>query len=132
MRDVAIALITTPTHALITQRRLDDSFPLHWEFPGGTCETGESLEQCVVREMQEELEILVAVEGRGPEVTHRYPDQTIRLVSFWCRLQSGAPRALEAAAWRWVTARELPQFQFPPASGPLIRAVMERLRQVVA
>ena len=128
MRDVAIALITTPTQVLITQRRSGDSFPGYWEFPGGTCEPGESLEQCVVREMREELGVTVAVEGSGPEVVHRYPDQTIRLVGFWCRIVSGQPQVFEAADWRWITAGELAQYRFPPASGPLIDAVAQRLR----
>lgn len=127
MRDVAIALITRESLALISQRRSTDSFPLLWEFPGGTCEHGETLEQCVVREMQEELELVVAVEGRGPEIIHRYPDQTIRLVGFWCRVLSGEPMPIEAAAVRWVTAPELAQYTFPPASGPLIEAVRQRL-----
>ncbi len=127
MRHVAIALIPAGPHALITQRRAEDSFPLHWEFPGGTCEPDESLEQCVVREMLEELGVTVAVEGRGPEVVHPYPDQTIRLVSFWCRMTAGEPQALEAAAWRWVTAPELAAYRFPPASGPLIQAVHDRI-----
>lgn len=126
-RDVAIALITTATHALITQRRPTDSFPLHWEFPGGACEPGELPEVCVVREMQEELGVVVTVEGAGPKVVHQYPDRTIRLVSFWCRVVDGEPQALEAAAWAWVTAAELPNYRFPPASGPLIEAVRRRL-----
>ncbi len=130
IRDVAIALITRPTTALITQRRQTDSFPLYWEFPGGTCEAGESLEECVVREMQEELGVAVGVDGRGPEVVHRYPDQTIRLVSFWCRVLTGDPQPLESVACRWVTVEELTDYQFPPASDPLIEAVAQRLRGI--
>ena len=127
MRDVGIALITRPGYALITQRRANDSFPLFWEFPGGTCDHGETLEQCVVREMREELGVTVEVEGPGPEVIHRYPDQIIRLTGFWCRLIEGEPQPLEAADCRWVTAGELAAYRFPPASGPLIRAVEHRL-----
>lgn len=128
MRHVGIALITRPGYALITQRRPNDSFPLFWEFPGGTCDPGETLEQCVVREMREELGVTVTVEGQGPEVVHRYPDQVIRLVGFWCRLTKGEPQPLEAVDCRWVTAGELAQYRFPPASGLLIRAVESRLQ----
>ena len=127
IRNVGIALIIDGPRVLVTQRRADDSFPLCWEFPGGTCEPDETLEVCVVREMQEELGVTVAVEAPGPDVLHRYPEWTIRLVSFWCRVTAGTPQALEAAQWRWVTADELPQYQFPPASGPLIAAVQKRL-----
>lgn len=125
--NVAIALITDGARVLVTQRRADDSFPLYWEFPGGTCESYETLELCVVREMQEELGITVVVDAPGPDVVHQYPDWTIRLVSFWCRVTAGTPQALEAAQWRWVTAEELPHYQFPPASEPLIAAVQKRL-----
>jgi len=127
--DVAIALITRGGQVLITQRQADDSFPLHWEFPGGTCEPGESLEQCVAREMQEELGVTVSIEGRGPEVVRRDPGRTVRLVSFWCRLVTGRPRPLASAACRWVVSAELPAYRFPPASGPFIQAVGHRLRE---
>lgn len=114
---------------LITRRRPTDSFPLYWEFPGGTCEPGESLEQCVIREMQEELGVTVTVESRGPEVVHQYPDRTVRLIGLWCRLVDGQPRPLEALDCRWVTAAELAQYRFPPASTVLIDAVAQRLAQ---
>lgn len=127
MCDVGIALIVDAGRVLVTQRRSTDSFPLYWEFPGGSREPDETLTACVVREMREELEVTVAVEGPGPEVVHRYPDRTVRLVSFWCRLVDGRPRAVEPAAWRWVTAPELAQYRFPPASGPLLDAVRRRL-----
>lgn len=65
-RDVAVAMITTPTHALISQRRSSDSFPLLWEFPGGARERGETLEQCVVRERQEELAQYTVPPASGP------------------------------------------------------------------
>lgn len=127
IRHVAIALITDGARVLVTQRRPDDSFPLYWEFPGGTCEPQEPSEACVVREMREELGVTVAVDAPGPEVVHRYPDWTIRLVSFWCRVTAGTPAPLEVAQLRWVTAEELPEYQFPPASGPLIAAVRDKL-----
>lgn len=128
MRNVAIALIVQEPRVLITQRRPGDSFALHWEFPGGTCEQGETLEDCIIREMREELGVMIAVEGRGPEVIHHYPDQSIRLVSFWCKIVEGAAAPLEAEAVLWVPSHELEQYQFPPASTPLITAVLERLR----
>ena len=128
MRNVAIALILQEPQILITQRRLEDTFALHWEFPGGTCEVNETLEECIVREMREELGVTVAVEGKGPEVVHRYPDQTIRLVSFWCRIASGEIAPLEVADFRWVVGHQLDRYQFPPASTPLIQAVQDRLK----
>ncbi len=127
-RQVGIALITDGSRVLVTQRRADDSFAGYWEFPGGTREPDETLEQCVVREMREELGVTVAVDGRGPDVVHHYPDWTIHLISAWCRITAGTPTPIEAADCRWVTAPELSGYQFPPASGPLIAAVAARLQ----
>ncbi|MBI4227841.1 MAG: (deoxy)nucleoside triphosphate pyrophosphohydrolase [Candidatus Omnitrophica bacterium] len=127
IRTVGVALILEGPRVLVTQRRRDDSFPMSWEFPGGTCEPNETLQGCIVREMREELGVTVEVEASGPDVVYHYPDWTIRLVSFWCRITEGVPAPLEAADVRWVTAPELAQYQFPPASGPLIEAVKRRL-----
>jgi len=77
--------------------------------------------------MREELGIAVMVVARGPEIVHRYPGDTIRLVGFWCRKMAGEVQRLEVAAWRWVTAEELRGHRFPPASLPLIAAVRQRL-----
>tara|TARA_B100000315_G_scaffold252337_1_gene288914 strand:+ start:50 stop:442 length:393 start_codon:yes stop_codon:yes gene_type:complete len=127
MDDVGIALITEGNKALITQRRAEDSFPSYWEFPGGRCEEGESPQDCVIREMLEELEITVGIEGPGPEVVHQYPDGTIRLISFWCKRLEGEPVTKEAVDLCWVQAGELSQYRFPPASETLIEAVREKL-----
>ena len=98
-RQVGIALITEGPRVLVTQRRPGDSFPGYWEFPGGTREPGETLEECVVREMREELGVTVAVDGPGPEVVHRYPDlRTIRVAG--ARSLDLAPRV----CWTFVTA----------------------------
>ncbi|MBI4313525.1 MAG: (deoxy)nucleoside triphosphate pyrophosphohydrolase [Candidatus Omnitrophica bacterium] len=128
MRNVAIALILQEPQVLITQRRPQDSFALHWEFPGGKCEDNETLEECIVREMREEIGVTVTVEEDGPEAVHEYPDQTVRLVSFWCRIVSGAVTPLEVADFRWVASHELDRYRFPPASTTLIEAVRQRLK----
>lgn len=118
--DVAVAVIEKEGRYLISQRMPNDSFGGIWEFPGGKAEPEESLEDCLAREMKEELGIVVEVGKKLREITHRYPTRTIRLHPFACRIIEGEPSAIECAAWRWVSPSELSGFQFPPASGSLI------------
>ena len=67
-----------------------------WEFPGGKREPGERIEQCLVRELREELGIEVALGQLFEEVTHDYPEKTVHLKFFLCRLAKGKPRASRA------------------------------------
>ena len=121
--DVAIAVIERDGQFLITQRLPDDSFGGYWEFPGGKVDSGETLEACLAREIQEELGLTITVGQILKVVEHQYPNRTIRLHSFLCRILSGEPKAVECAGWRWVPPQELTSFQFPPASGQIIEAL---------
>ena len=121
--DVAIAVIEKEGNYLITQRLPNDSFGGYWEFPGGKVNSGETLQDCLAREIQEELGVAIAVGRTLTVVEHEYPARTIRLHCFLCRILSGEPKAVECAGWRWVAAAELAQFRFPPASGPIIEAL---------
>lgn len=126
--DVAVAVIERDGQILITQRLAEDSFGGFWEFPGGKRNPGESLENCLAREIQEELGIEIAVGPKIHLIEHRYPSRVIHLHCFACHILSGQPQTRECAAWRWVDPKELTQFQFPPASGPIIRELVHPLR----
>ena len=123
--DVAIAVIRHEGKLLISQRMPDDSFGGFWEFPGGKLDDGETMELCLMREIREELGVVVEVGTKRMEISHRYPGRVIRLHCFDCRLVEGEPRPLECAGWRWVFPEELGRFTFPPASAPLIRKLQE-------
>ncbi|MBI3332780.1 MAG: 8-oxo-dGTP diphosphatase MutT [Candidatus Omnitrophica bacterium] len=122
--DVAVAVIRREGQFLIAQRKAEDSFGGCWEFPGGKLLPGERLEDCIVREIREELDLQIAVDSKLEVVEHRYPHRVIRLHSFLCRVVAGQPRAIECAAWRWVPPSELDRYRFPPASGPLIALLL--------
>ena len=124
--DVAVALIERDGRYLISQRLPEDSFGGFWEFPGGKCRPGEMLEECFVREIQEELDVLISVGAIFQTVEHQYPHRTIRLHFFSCRILKGEPQTIECTAWRWVLPQEMFQYQFPPASAPIIEALMKR------
>ena len=119
-RDVAVAVIERGGLYLISCRKEEDSFGGFWEFPGGSAKDGETLEDCIVREMGEELGLRVEVLRMMQVVEHTYPDHRIRLHCFLCGIVSGEPQAIECSEWRWVAAGELSQFKFPPASIALI------------
>lgn len=90
-----------------------------WEFPGGKCETGESLEACLAREIREELNCEAEV---GPEVlttSHAYPDRTVELHFFAC-VVNGEPAPALGQQLRWVPRDKLRSLEFPPADHELI------------
>ena len=121
---VSAALVFQQGRLLISQRLPNDHLGGLWEFPGGKRELGESGEQCLRRELREELDIEVDVGPRVECVEHAYPDRTVRLEFFLCRLPSGVPRAVGCQAIAWVGPGDLSQYSFPPADQHLL----DRLR----
>ena len=109
--DVAAAVtIGADGRVLVAQRRADDMLGGLWEFPGGKREPGETLPECLIREMREELGVEVEVtEGDSPLIVikHAYTHFRITLHAFRCQLVSGEPRCLDCAAFRWVDVAEL-------------------------
>ncbi len=91
-----------------------------WEFPGGKREANETIEQCLHRELREELGIEVALGQALESVTHKYSVKTVQITFFLARLAKGEPRAIECAGLEWVTRENLANFQFPAADQRLI------------
>lgn len=87
---------------LIARRRPGDEHGGAWEFPGGRVKEGESEEEALVRELEEELGIRVEVIAPLTTVRHEYPGAPIALHAFICRHRNGEPQPIECAAWRWV------------------------------
>ena len=94
-----------------------------WEFPGGKRHAGETLEECLRRELQEELAIDVEVGQPITSVRHAYTHFRITLHAFDCRLLAGTPQSLGVADWRWVTLEELDAFPFPVTDQKIIRVL---------
>jgi A/G-specific adenine glycosylase len=108
--DVAAAvIIRADDRVLVAQRRADDMLGGLWEFPGGKREPGETLPECLVREIREELGVEVDVTEGEPliGIKHAYTHFRITLHAFRCQLVSGEPRCLDCAAFRWVDVAEL-------------------------
>ncbi|MSU59751.1 MAG: 8-oxo-dGTP diphosphatase MutT [Pedosphaera sp.] len=124
--DVAAGLIFRNGRLLITQRYADAHLGGLWEFPGGKREPGETFEHCLARELHEELGVDVTVGELFESVTHAYPEKTVALRFFLCRLNSGEPQPLGCAAVKWVTLPELDTYKFPAADESLLRRLGNR------
>lgn len=111
---------------LITQRRRGSHLAGLWEFPGGKKELHESPQQCLRRELVEELSATFTVGDLVETVRWEYPDRTVVLHFFACRLESGAIEPREAQAMAWVAPEELDAYDFPPADRALIDRLLRR------
>lgn len=122
MINVVAALLRDGDRFLICQRPVNKARALLWEFVGGKVEPGETKEAALRRECREELDIDVAVGDVFAVVDHEYPDITIRLTLFNAGLTpcSKPPRALEHNDVRWITAAEIPQYEFCPADKDIL------------
>lgn len=121
--EVAAGLIFRNGQLLITQRHPDAHLGGLWEFPGGKRETCESFQQCLARELREELGIEASVGELFESITHAYPEKTIHLRFFLCRLTQGEPQPLECAAVKWVRQPELDAHEFPAADARLLEKI---------
>jgi 8-oxo-dGTP diphosphatase len=118
--EVSAGLIFRSGKILITQRHAGAHLGGLWEFPGGKREAGETFEECLVRELREELGIEVEVGELLESLTHAYPEKTVVLKFFRCRWKQNEPRALDCLDLKWVTAGELRAYEFPAADARLL------------
>ncbi|MEB3294074.1 MAG: A/G-specific adenine glycosylase, partial [Synechococcales bacterium] len=98
---------------LIDRRKQEGLLGGLWEFPGGKLEAGETIPDCIVREIQEELGIAIAVGEELIVVEHTYTHFKVRLHVHYCRHLSGEPQAIECDEVKWVTLAEIDQYPFP-------------------
>ena len=117
---VAAGLIEKDRRYLITKRPAGVHLAGFWEFPGGKRETGESLEQCLLRELKEELGIDITPGSPFHIIRHEYPEKLVELHFFRCTIRRGEPQALGCEEWRWVAPEVLANYDFPPADRPII------------
>ena len=116
---VTAAVIERDDAFLMTRRMAGTHLAGAWEFPGGKCEPGESLVQCLVREIREELAVACCVGEEVFSVTHPYDDRVVELHFFACAIE-GEPVAQLGQEMRWVARTRLRDLEFPPADEALI------------
>ena len=119
---VTCAIIEKDGKVLSTQRSETMSFPLKWEFPGGKINDGEQPEDCLKRELHEELGIAVAISRSHDPVTHQYPAFIITLYPFVCNIIAGEIKLHEHKAFKWLSPEKLHELDWAEADIPVIAA----------
>ncbi|MBD2181088.1 8-oxo-dGTP diphosphatase MutT [Aerosakkonema funiforme] len=113
---------------LIDKRRQGGLMGGLWEFPGGKIEPGETVEECIKREIWEELGIEIQVGDRLMTIDHIYSQFAVTLTVHHCRHTNGEPQPLECDEVRWVTLDELDFYTFPEANFQIINALRNIVR----
>ncbi len=121
--EVAAALISLEDRWLITQRPQGTHLEGLWEFPGGKQDPGETLQDCLAREVEEETGLRIEVGKKERDVIHHYPDKTVHLHFFLCKPIEGEARPLACAAIAWVRSDEMALYPFPPADAELVKDI---------
>lgn len=122
---VACAIIESGGKVLCTQRGEAMSMPLKWEFPGGKIDEGEAPEECLKRELLEELGIEAAVGQSLQQTTHQYSSFSVTLYPFICRIISGEITLHEHRAMVWLPKEELKNLDWAEADLPVIEAYLD-------
>ncbi len=123
-KSIGVAIIWNQTgQILIDRRKIGGTMGGLWEFPGGKIEPGETVEACIVREIQEELAIEIAVGEHLISIEHTYPTFHLTLTVHHCQHISGIPQPIESEEIRWVNIDDLSNYQFPAANIEIINAL---------
>lgn len=125
MKKVTAALLVKENKILIAQRASMDKLAGKWEFPGGKIEDGETPEECLAREMNEEFEIEINVRDFFMDSIYHYEQGEIQLLAYWCEWVSGDLKAMVHDDYQWVSDEELQQFDFAPADIPFVKKLIE-------
>ena len=126
MTEVVAALIREGEKFMICQRPAHKARGLLWEFVGGKVEPGETKEQALIRECQEELAVTLTVGDVFMDVVHEYPDITVHLTLYNAAIAKGIPQMLEHNDIQWITPSEIPHYEFCPADEEILREIKRR------
>ena len=123
--EVVAALIWQNDKFMICQRPAHKARGLLWEFVGGKVELGETKEEALIRECQEELDITLSLGEVFMDVVHEYPDLTVHLTLFNATIFDGVPQKLEHNDIRWITPAEIPEYDFCPADEEILEQIVK-------
>lgn len=127
-KDVTAGLIMCNGLILIAQRKKGKSLELKWEFPGGKLEEGETFEECLKRELSEEMGLEISIKEHFIDSTYKYDFGTIVLHSYWASCKSqNIPFIIDHEQYKWIKIEELPNYDFSPADKPIIKEILKSL-----
>jgi mutator protein MutT len=125
-KNIGVAVIWNDDgQILIDRRRPGGAMGGLWEFPGGKVEPGETIADCIQREIREELAIEIAVGVALTTITHDYGDFSVCLNVHHCHHLSGEPQPIECDEIRWVAMEHLSEYEFPAANSQIIAAIIQ-------
>lgn len=125
----ACALVDSDGRVLLAQRPEGKQLAGLWEFPGGKVEAGETPEETLIRELQEEIGVTTKVACLAPLTfaSHTYDDFHLLMPLYVCRRFEGIARGLEGQALKWVRPKDMRDYPMPPADEPLIPFLIDLL-----
>jgi 8-oxo-dGTP diphosphatase len=126
---VTAAIIRTNGSVLLARRSSGEKLAGFWEFPGGKVEDGETSEECLARELQEELGIQTFIGRKCAESSHQYEHGNFRIVAYFVQWLAGDLRPRVHDRVEWVKIRDLGEYQLLPADNP-IAAVVQNLEEL--
>ena len=125
MVEVVAALIWDKDKFMICQRPANKARALLWEFVGGKVEQGETKEQALIRECQEELAVTLSVDDVFMDVVHEYPDIIVHLTLFNATIAEGVPQKLEHNDIKWIKISEIDNYDFCPADTEILERLIK-------
>ena len=127
MKEVIAGIIIDNNKILIAQRGLNEKLAGKWEFPGGKVELGETQQECLKREIKEELELNIEVGEYLGESIYTYPNAKIKLIAYFATIVDGDMKLSVHDKIEWITINEIDKYDFAPADIPLIKKLKEVL-----
>ena len=126
-KQIGVAVINNDRgQILIDRRKQSGEMGGLWEFPGGKIEPGETIEECIEREIKEELDLKISVGDRLTTIVHTYETFNVTLYVHNCKYVSGTPTPLECDEIRWVEPTQMDRYQFPQANIQIINLLQQR------
>jgi 8-oxo-dGTP diphosphatase len=121
-------IVNSIGQVLVTQRSINMPLPLKWEFPGGKIEENETAEECLIREIKEELNIDIKITGSLSPNDHQYPDKLIRLIPFICKQTGGEIILKEHADYKWLDVKDLLDLDWAEADVGVVERYLQQWR----
>jgi len=122
---IAIGILrNTNNEVLLGKRIKGKSLKGYWEFPGGKIEKGENAQTCIIREVKEELGVLVQPTSFLKQIKHAYTHFSITMDAYHCDYLQGPPKTLGCDNWKWIAPQEISLLPFPKANHKLFDKII--------
>lgn len=131
MTKVCCAIVVGDSTILAVRRGPESSHPMKWEFPGGKINPGETAEQCIVRELHEELQVEIDILKKLESIEFQYPGKQIELIPFVCFIVSGELVLTEHIAKHWFNLDNWQSLDWAEVDYELILKNQKNLQEIV-